>query len=409
MPRNAADAPSVAWWSMLRRVLLAVGGAALLTGAAANGSGDSTPTATVRWDAGDDAPSIGLIGDSTLSGVRWADDYGELRRFNFVFDAESCRRTIETSCWSREQYRPRNAITALQDHAGQWGDVLVVMTGYNDSAVGFTDGVEAILDEALDQGIDTVMWLTLRTKGVDYEEPLHLANGSTYREANRSLYELAADSDGHLQIADWATHSAEHPEWFEADGAHLSPDGVEPLTGFIAEQVEVLLDGGSVTPDPPPWEEIREGDDGDLVVEVQEALLEAGIDGVEVVDGVFGPQTGAAVAEYQQKEGLPETGAVDQATAVELGVSEATTPATTTIAPTTVAATVPLPTVVMAGGGASETDGASGPGIWWVALPFAAALGVFARRRRHSGLSAPTPPSLYDHEGESGPTVSEHA
>ncbi|MFP5487415.1 MAG: hypothetical protein ACLGHQ_03815, partial [Acidimicrobiia bacterium] len=201
-----------------------------------------------------------MIGDSTLSGVRWADRYGDLERFNFLFDAESCRRTIEESCWSREQYRPPTALEALQAHEGEWGEVLVVMTGYNDSSTGFADGVEAIVSEARRQGIGSVMWLSLRTKGVDYEEPLHLANGSTYRDANRSLYILADEFDGYLQIADWASHSAERPEWFETDGAHLAAGGVDAVTEFIASQVDIVLSGATITAVPPPWEQVRSGD-----------------------------------------------------------------------------------------------------------------------------------------------------
>lgn len=362
----------------------------------------TTSPATVRWEAGDGAPSIGLIGDSTLSGVRWADEYGDLERFNFLFDAESCRRTIETSCWSREQYRPRNAITALEAHSGEWGDVLVMMTGYNDSSDGFVDGVESIVTEARDQGIGSVIWLSLRTRGVDYEEPLHLANGGSYREANRSLYELADASDGYLQIADWASYSADHPDWFEADGAHLAPTGVEPLTGFIADQVDVVLAGGTVTADPAPWEEVREGDDGELVVQVQQALLDAGIDGVEVTDGAFGPQTSAAVVELQRRAGLPETGAVDQATAVELGLTPAA-PVTTTLAPATTAATTVAPTSATAadaaGSGGRDTGG-SGSGAWWFALALAPVLAWLWWRRSRSGVPAAPPPSPYDHERE---------
>nr|MBA3398538.1 hypothetical protein [Acidimicrobiia bacterium] len=40
------------------------------------------------------APYVGIIGDSTLSGVRWYNTYGDFYEYNFVFDAESCRRTI---------------------------------------------------------------------------------------------------------------------------------------------------------------------------------------------------------------------------------------------------------------------------------------------------------------------------
>ena len=39
-------------------------------------------------------PWISMIGDSTLSGVRWTNNYWPLERFNYTFDAESCRRTI---------------------------------------------------------------------------------------------------------------------------------------------------------------------------------------------------------------------------------------------------------------------------------------------------------------------------
>ena len=126
-----------------------------------------------------------------------------------------------------------------------------MVTGYNDSADGFIDGVSAILDEARTQGVATVLWLSLRTEGVDYEEPLHRANGASYRGANRSLYALAS----------------------EADGAHLASPGVDALTDFIAGQLDVVLAGGTVTLDPPPWEDVRRGDEEPLEVDVQEALV----------------------------------------------------------------------------------------------------------------------------------------
>jgi peptidoglycan hydrolase-like protein with peptidoglycan-binding domain len=285
----------------------------------------STATARselVEWDgAGPDRPRIGLLGDSTLAGVRWADDYGSLERFNYVFDAQSCRRTVERSCWSREQLRPDNAITALRDHRDRWGQVLVVMMGYNDSASQFDDGVEEIVAEARRQGIGQVVWLSLRTKGVDYEEPLHKANGSTYRSANRSLYAAAAHEAGYLQVADWASASADRPEWFGPDGVHLSPEGVDALTEFIATQVDALLAGRTITPSPVPWEVVRSGDQGQIVIDVQTALLRAGYDEVGGADGDYGEQTVAAVEALQRDRDLPITGEVDDLTAVALGLS----------------------------------------------------------------------------------------
>lgn len=375
---------------------------------------ETTQQASVRHEAGDGAPDVGLIGDSTLSGVRWFGDYGELERFNFVFDAESCRRTVERSCWSREQYRPRNALTALYDEAGDWGDVLVMMSGYNDSADGFAGGVLEIVDEARRQGIGTVVWLSLRTKGVDYEEPLHLANGSTYRDANRSLYELADDLGGYLQIADWATYSADSPEWFEADGAHLAEEGAQALTDFLADQIDVVLSGGTITPDPPPWEEVREGDEGDEVVDVQQALIATGSAADVIADGVYGPQTVDAVTAFQRTAGLEPTGAVDDATAEALGLhapppaAMTTVPETSTTStpPATLAAVVPPPP-------AGDENRGSGPSAWWFALALVPAAILVLRRtrtpvvRRDRMLAALAPPNdppataaLYDHELE---------
>lgn len=276
---------------------------------------------TVVYDAaGPGATSIGLIGDSTLSGVRWYAEYGELQRYNFIFDAESCRRTIERSCWSREQFRSENALTTLQRLSGQWGQVLVIMSGYNDSHSVFGDAVDTMVAEAQRQGIPKVVWLTLRTADVDYEEPLHQANGNTYREANRTLYEKAAAHGGYLQVADWATHSEGQSDWFEYDGVHLTIDGVEGVTTYVADQVGRVLNGETITPANPPWVTLSSGDSGRSIALAQEALLNAGYTSVGGADGVFGSQTVTAVSEFQVANGLPDTGEVDAATAAGLGL-----------------------------------------------------------------------------------------
>lgn len=402
-PNVAGHVRSVCWLAALASTVAVV--------PAGRVSASATSPATVRWFADESAPTIGLIGDSTLSGVRWADRYGQLEQFNFLFDAESCRRTLESSCWSREQYRPPNALAALEDHAGEWGEVLVMMTGYNDSSNGFADGVEAIVDEAREQGIGSVVWLSLRTKGVDYEEPLHLANGSTYRQANRSLYALAGEYGGYLQIADWATFSADHPDWFESDGAHLSSDGVDPLTGFIASQVGIVLGGGSVTPNPPPWEEVREGDQGTPVIDVQRALVEAGVYDPDDTDGVFGPQTEAAIAEFQRRMSLQETGAVDEATAAGLGLGAA--PVSTVAAASSIPTATRPPPITAAAVVVDDRAGGSGFGAWWLLLvlvPLPVWLGWRRLRAPQVGgaaVSAVDDPALrmYDHESEHGTAV----
>jgi peptidoglycan hydrolase-like protein with peptidoglycan-binding domain len=275
---------------------------------------------TVVFDgAGEAAPHIGLIGDSTLSGVRWWASYGDLRRYNFILDAESCRRTLEQSCWSREDYRPDNAVLALQRLSGQWGEVLVVMSGYNDSGSFFDDAVDAVVAEAQEQAIPHVIWLTLRTD-VSYHDPQQRANANGYREDNRLLYEKSAEYDGYLQIADWATYAEDRSDWFSYDGVHLTPDGVSGLTTFIADNVDAVLAGASLNPDVAPWTTLEKGDSGTTVADVQQALLDAGVTTVGRADGAYGELTAEAVAEFQQARGLTVTGAVDEPTARALGV-----------------------------------------------------------------------------------------
>ncbi|HEY3484689.1 MAG TPA: peptidoglycan-binding protein, partial [Ilumatobacteraceae bacterium] len=156
-----------------------------------------------------------------------------------------------------------------------------------------------------------------------------------FREYNEQLVAAAAESDGYLQVADWATYSLGASGWFEADGVHLTPRGVDVITTFIAGIVERVLAGENVSPDAAPWTVLVPGAEGDTVTAVQTALVDAGIDLRGGVDGVYGNDTMAAVAEYQRRhDSLQVTGAVDVATARLLGVyrgEAAAEPSTTAV------------------------------------------------------------------------------
>jgi peptidoglycan hydrolase-like protein with peptidoglycan-binding domain len=59
---------------------------------------------------------------------------------------------------------------------------------------------------------------------------------------------------------------------------------------------------------------------GDAVKQVQQALVNQGIAVNGGVDGVFGPGTATALKEFQAKQGLSQSGSVDLATALALGL-----------------------------------------------------------------------------------------
>jgi peptidoglycan hydrolase-like protein with peptidoglycan-binding domain len=319
---------------------------AVAIGSVATASSIVRADQTVFFDEAGDAPHISLVGDSTLTGVRWYADYGALERFNFVFSAESCRRTFEQSCISQEGYRSENVISAMRTLDGELGDVLVVMAGYNDPGETIDEAIAGVVDEARDQGLEHVVWLSLRTSdGVNYSDPQEQSSINTFREYNEQLFDAAEASDGYLQIADWAAYSNGASAWFETDGVHLTSRGVDAVTTFIAGTVERVLAGENVSPAAAPWTVLVPGAEGELVEAVQDALIAAGVEVPGGADGVYGNDTMASVAEYQRRAGgLQVTGAVDIATARSLGllddpnaVDEAT-PTTAPPAPTTVTA-----------------------------------------------------------------------
>lgn len=354
--RRASGPPRRRWGARFALVAATVAGS--LTG----GGGVARADQTIFFDEAGNAPHISLIGDSTLTGVRWYADYGALRQFNFVFSAESCRRTIEQSCISREGYRSNNVIAAMRTLDGELGEVLVVMSGYNDPIWTIDEAIEGVVEEARDQGVEHVVWLSLRTSDdVDYSDPQEQSSINTFREYNEQLFAAAAASDDFLQVADWATFSNGASSWFEGDGVHLSRRGVDAVTGFIAATVARVLAGENVSPAAAPWTVLVPGAEGELVESVQVALVAEGVDLPGGADGVYGNDTMAAVAEYQRRhDGLLATGAVDMATARSLGVYEdpdavAESPSTTAAATTTIATTPAATTTVATAGAVTNT------------------------------------------------------
>ncbi len=81
--------------------------------------------------------------------------------------------------------------------------------------------------------------------------------------------------------------------------------------------------GGTVVADAPASAVtgLARGARGDSVRAVQQALVNQGVSVAGGVDGIFGAGTEAALKAFQKQHGLRRTGTVDEATALELGLS----------------------------------------------------------------------------------------
>ena len=140
--------------------------------------------------------------------MRWTNSYWPLERFNYTFDAESCRRTIAPSCRGREGYAPQTALQTMQRLQGSLGHVVIMMTGYNDPGDRLRRRRSTRSSpKRARQGLLHVIWLTMRTADVSYVSPTYRSNSYTFRDNNRILLQKAQQYGGYLQIADWATYS----------------------------------------------------------------------------------------------------------------------------------------------------------------------------------------------------------
>jgi peptidoglycan hydrolase-like protein with peptidoglycan-binding domain len=136
-----------------------------------------------------------------------------------------------------------------------------------------------------------------------------------------------------------------------------SKRGLE-VSGSVDSSTAAALTGGgaAVAPVPPAPTPaggslvgLAPGTRGPLVVELQQALINAGLSFAGGADGIFGPATANALREFQTSRGLEPTGRVDQATAAALA-SVAPTRPTPAPSPTPTPAPNPTPNPPSASG-----------------------------------------------------------
>ena len=92
--------------------------------------------------------------------------------------------------------------------------------------------------------------------------------------------------------------------------------------------LNVVAGSGAAATGPVGWTDVAIGSRGAAVAAAQRAIINSGIFLRGGADGVFGPYTQAALRQYQANRGLPQTGVVDTATAVAMGLYTAPAPAT---------------------------------------------------------------------------------
>ncbi len=188
-----------------------------------------------------DAPPVSLIGDSTMAGMAWNSTTGNDPRdivgssYRLTFDAESCRRLVVGSCRGRFGTTPLSVLPLMRTTLkGRLGEAMVVMAGYDDASI--TNAVDAVMTEAVAQGVKRVLWLTYRTNTA-YVLPGGLAARDLYGSHNSELA-AAAQRHSSLRVLDWNAFTVNQSSWFAADGIHLSFSGAVGLATFVKNALD---------------------------------------------------------------------------------------------------------------------------------------------------------------------------
>lgn len=186
-----------------------------------------------------DTPVV-MISDSSFAGIRWSGELEYLQGARWDARLESCRRLIGRSCSGREGYAPPNAVDELATVTPGANRAMVVGTGYNDWLGSFPAGVDALVRQARAKGIDRVIWLTYRGNA-DYVGPGVSSNQVSFSRNNAHLVSAAMSGRyPELILADWNTYSRSRPDWFAADGVHLTAEGARQAATYVSRVVAHL-------------------------------------------------------------------------------------------------------------------------------------------------------------------------
>jgi hypothetical protein len=112
---------------------------------------------------------------------------------------------------------------------GRVPPIVVVVVGYNDPAPTFAASVDSSIQALTAAGAKHVIWLTLRGARVPYP-------------ALNAVLRDAATRWPVIDLVDWDSVSAAHPEWFQTDGVHLLPVGGVAMAHLIHAAIFRLID-----------------------------------------------------------------------------------------------------------------------------------------------------------------------
>lgn len=207
-------------------------------------STDTAPATTVALSPEPIDPGrVLLIGDSTLAPLRWFEGADvSLQGFDWVLDAESCRRLELSSCKGREGRTPKSAVPVL-DAATQNGvfyDTVVVMGGYHSTPKTIGREFDALVEAVRRNGAERMVLLNFR-ESLAFPAPGSKGKLSVYTGFNETINSrLAGGGFDDVIVLDWNGFSATALDWFRSDGIHVNLPGALGLGSFLSDALNDL-------------------------------------------------------------------------------------------------------------------------------------------------------------------------
>jgi hypothetical protein len=166
------------------------------------------------------APRVTMVADSVGGVLFWDRDAREElgRGMDFRIDVKTCRRLVAEGC-VYDGERPPSALDAIRALGSALGSVAVIDVGYNDAPAGYGAALDRVMRALLDQGVQRVVWVTLRERR------------PSWAEINDEIRE-GAKRWPQITVGEWDRESTGHDDWF-ADGIHMNADGGAGFARFV--------------------------------------------------------------------------------------------------------------------------------------------------------------------------------
>lgn len=180
-----------------------------------------TPLVRVSRTTQSKLPRVTLISDS-VAGAVWFDQGARslvAKGIDLFLEPGQGRMLGSTD----PNAQPEPALELIPQLGHRIGPTAVMFIGDNDYYSTDAQNVVRADAELRAAGVTRIVWVTLHVS------PDH----TSYTFMNDAIAAAVAGDPAHVSVADWNAYSAAHPEWFQADGVHLTGSGPRALAQFL--------------------------------------------------------------------------------------------------------------------------------------------------------------------------------